>query len=125
MPSPTRRRIKEIAYTYQDLLRKHKGYPVRCFKRDPTKSPFWKSFVKLFLLANYFGVEPRYWLETQFRRFPIPRSCPLPTMMCSEAAINHFISENPKKLSFTKEDSRRILEIYEEVLSKLSSKEVR
>ncbi len=121
MPSPTRRRIKGIAYAYQDLLRKHKSYPVKCFGKDPTESPFWKSFVKLFLLCNHFNVEPKYWLETQFRRFPNRMSTPVPTMMCSESAINHFISENPEKLSFTREDSKKMFELYEEILSKLEN----
>jgi len=120
MPSPTRRRIKQIAYTYQDLLRKHKGYPVRCFGKDPTKSPFWKSFVKLFLLCNHFKVEPSYWLQTQFRRFPAPMSTPVPTMICSEAAINHFISENPERLAYTRADSKRMLDLYDEILERLN-----
>ncbi len=119
MPSSTRRRIKEIAYTYQDLLRKHKGHPMRCFKKDLTKSPFWKSFIKLFLLCSHFKVKPQDWLEIQFNRFPSPLSTPLPTMMCSEAAINYFISENPERLSFTKEDSKKMLALYDTILKKL------
>ncbi len=116
MPSPTRRRIKEIAYTYQDLLRKHKGYPIKCFGRGPAKSPFWKSFIKVFLLARHYEVTPDYWLETQFRRFSSPTFMPFPTMMCSEVAINHFISENPERLSFTKEDKKKLHKLYDEIL---------
>lgn len=123
MPSPTRRRIKEIAYAYQNLLRKHKGYPVKCFgemiRRESAKSAFWKSFIKLFLLTNHFRVKPELWLEIQFRRFPSSRLTPLPTMMCSEAAIDFFLRENPQKLSFTKKDSQRLFELYDEILGKL------
>ena len=116
MPSPLKRRVKEVARHFESLLSKYKSYPVFLYRGDILGSRYWRSFLKIFLLSKQFDVEPRYWIEVQFERLKHLKGTPVPTMMCSENAINYFVKEHPENVKFSEDDKQNLYKDYLAIL---------